>query len=67
MKQTVIEILEDLHASSSGHCGMRMSDLMQEVTIEFADLKTTVNQLYKDKKITVHDHTQGKLIKLKIN
>jgi len=63
MKNKVLDLLEKKHKSSGGHCGIKLVDF----GINIKDLKIILNELFKEKKISVHDSPHGKLIKLKKN
>lgn len=61
-KEKVLNILKEKHESSGGHCGVQLVKFEMRLT----ELKSLLNQLYLDEKITVHDSVHGKLIKLKL-
>lgn len=59
LKITIIEKLKTKHDKSGGHCGLYINDFEGNGN----DIKQALNELYKSKKITVHDGIHGKLIK----
>ncbi|WP_456867602.1 hypothetical protein [Galbibacter sp. BG1] len=56
-----MRILEIKHQESGGHCGVKLNDFGID---DLKSIKSIINQLYKEKVITVHEGAQGKLIKL---
>ncbi len=61
MKEQVLKILKEKHLKTGGHCGV----LIYHFDYDLTELKKTLNQMYKDRLITVHDGPHGELIKLK--
>lgn len=60
-KAKIISALEEQHNKTGGHCGLYVSSFKGELS----QIKETLNQLYQENKITVHDGIHGKLIKYK--
>ncbi|WP_435416291.1 hypothetical protein [Polaribacter aestuariivivens] len=57
----ILEKLEEKNKLSGGHCGMYITEFEGEMK----ELKTILNDLYIQNKITIHDGIHGKLIKTK--
>lgn len=53
--------LKEKDESSGGHCGLYITDFEGEIK----ELRKTLNDLYVQNKITIHDGIHGKLIKIK--
>lgn len=63
IKRSVESFLKDKHEKTAGHCGTTVATLKNELGIELVELRKILNQLYKEKKITIHDGIHGKLVK----
>lgn len=61
----VLEMLQERHTSSGGHCGRYPQDIANELGIPLRQVFEKLNDLYKKGLITVHDGIHGKLAKLK--
>ncbi|WP_407324044.1 hypothetical protein R5O24_02875 [Tenacibaculum maritimum] len=59
MKSLILDQLKKKYEKSGGHCGLYIKDFNGNLK----DIKQALNELYKSKKITVHDGIHGKLIK----
>lgn len=59
MNETLLETLKEQHDKTGGHCGLYITDFKGNLQ----ELKKEINELYKAKKITIHDGIHGKLIK----
>ena len=65
-KYFVLSEIKKQHEKSGGHCGILLSDLAQLVKISIDDLKETIRELCREKKITWHDTARGLTFKMKI-
>lgn len=61
LENQIIDKLKEKHNQSGGHCGIKLTDFK----LEFIEVKPILNKLFKEKKISVHDHQHGKIIKYK--
>ncbi len=62
----VLRKLKEQHDKSGGHCGLYLTELKRELNISQAKLKEELNELYKNKEISVCQGIHGKLIKYKL-
>lgn len=63
MKQQILKILKEKHLKTGGHCGV----LIYNFNYNLMELKDTLNKMYSEGLITVHDGAHGKLIKIATN
>ena len=63
MKQKLEAFLSQKHRDTAGHCGTIVAALKNELGCEIKELRSALNQLYKEKKITIHDGAHGQLVK----
>jgi hypothetical protein len=59
MKQKLLDQIKQKHIGSGGHCGLYISDFVGNL----GDIKKALNELFKEKKITVHDGIHRQIIK----
>lgn len=64
MKSEIIKLLQDKYDKSNQ--GISIVDLSNSLDLPIAELKKNLNELHKEKKITVRQGINGKLIYLKI-
>lgn len=64
-RSDVEKILIDKKIRSGGNCGTYPVGIMQKLGVEYKILRPILNQLYKEKLITIHEGQHGKLIKWK--
>lgn len=65
LRDKILKTLEAYHDKTGGHCGITSASLTSQLNVEFKEMKPVLNQLYKDKKITVHPNVHGLLVKIK--
>ena len=63
IKRRVESFLKNKHERTAGHCGTTVAALKKELGCEMTELRSALNQLYKEKKITIRDGAHGKLVK----
>ena len=64
MKSEIIKLLQDKYENSDQ--GLPIVQLSNSLDLPIAELKKILNELHKEKKITVRQGINGKLIYLKI-
>lgn len=58
----ITDILQERSKKSGGHNGSYIPELLFRLNIKYAEVKEPLNQLFKEKKITIRSGSQGKLI-----
>jgi len=66
MKQKIIDLLNKKHEESNGSCGINLVDLISILNINYSELKMTLSEMNKEKKIKVRKGINGFLIFKKI-
>lgn len=56
----ILEKLEQKNHLTGGHCGLYITDFVGEIK----EIKKAINELFVEKKITIHDGIHGKMIKI---
>lgn len=64
MTDKILEILKGKYKISGGHCGTYPVDLVNKLDLPYSELRTYLNQMYKEKLITIHNGSRGKIIKI---
>lgn len=62
MENEVWRLIIEKHKTSGGHNGSYASGLKNQLNIPYSELRKILNKLWKEKKITLRDGSQGKLI-----
>lgn len=58
----ITTLLQEKSTKSGGHCGTYLPELLLGLKIKHEEIKEPLNQLFKEKKITIRPGSQGKLI-----
>lgn len=66
MKEKILDILTEAHDKSDGHCGVYERQLELKTGFTIPQMKDALNELFKERKLTVHDGIKGTLVKLKV-
>ena len=64
-KYFVLAEIRKKHEASGGHNGLLFSELAQRVQISVPELKETINELCREKKISHHQNAHGIMFKIK--
>lgn len=62
MKDEILNIIKKKHRLSGGHCGQSLVTLQREASIGFIELREILNQLWREKEITIAEGVNNKLI-----
>ena len=62
MKHRIIELINKKHEESNGSSGISLVDLISILNTTFSELKTTLSEMHKEKKIKVRKGINGFLI-----
>lgn len=62
MEAEITKILIDKNKTSGGHCGTYIPDILIQMNVKYSEIRTALNKLYKEKTITIHEGSAGKLI-----
>ena len=62
VSELVTALLQAKNKKSGGHNGSYIPELLQELKVPYSKIIEPLNELHKEKKITIHPGSQGKLI-----
>ena len=62
MKYEILNIIKKKHRLTGGHCGHSLVTLQRESSIGFIELREILNQLWREKEITIAEGVNNKLI-----
>ena len=62
MKDQIEKILIDKKVKSGGHCGTYVPEILNNLGVEYKDVRTTLNQLFKENKIRIRPGSHGDLL-----
>ncbi len=66
LQEKILQILEEKHKKSGGHCGTYGVELRDKTGEEWSVIREELKPLFKNNKIKVCDGSKGKLFFLKI-
>lgn len=66
MRKTILKVLTEAHEISGGNCGVYERQLELKTGFTIPHMKDALNELFKERKLTVHDGIKGTLVKLKV-
>lgn len=61
----ILKELEKIKKQSGGHNGLNIVQLNRLTKIPLDEIRTKLNTLYREGKLTIHDTARGKSVKLK--
>lgn len=62
MKEKLLALIIAKHKKSGGNCGSYIAEINVELGVTFQDIKTPLNQLFKEDKIEIREGSRGRLI-----
>lgn len=65
LKTRIVEILTEKKIKSGGHNGTYLVEIRDKTGAEIAEIKTVLNELYREKKIRKAQGSRGVLVLLK--
>lgn len=64
MKEEILEIVQQKHDQSGGHCGVHVTEILQKLGTTYESIRVDLVELWKEKKIRTHPSVHGQIIKI---